>query len=131
MSICTHTINEELLGFQYHIIVSLWYQRKQKSVARSSTEAEYRALASTIAEVLWLKHLVSELHISLKGSPMNYCDNIGAAYISVNLIFHSKMKHIANNYHFVRDHVTSGSFSISYISTKDQLADVLTKPVAR
>ncbi|PON54728.1 hypothetical protein TorRG33x02_301590, partial [Trema orientale] len=62
---------------------------------------------------------------------MIYYDNIGATYLSVNPVFHSKMKHIAIDYHFVRDHVTSGSFGVSYISTKDQLADVLTKPLAR
>ncbi|PON59715.1 hypothetical protein PanWU01x14_157720 [Parasponia andersonii] len=62
---------------------------------------------------------------------MNYYDNIGATYLSDNLIFYSKMKHITNNYHFVHDHVTSSSFGISYVSTKDQLASVFTKPLAR
>lgn len=108
-----------------------WCSRKQKSVARSSTEAEYRALASTAAEVLWLKNLLGELGVSLPRCPTIYCDNIGATYLSVNPIFHSKMKHIEIDYHFVRDHVTKGNFGVSYISTKDQLADILTKPLSR
>lgn len=108
-----------------------WCSRKQKSVARSSTEAEYRALASTAAEVLWLKNLLGELGVSLPRCPTIYCDNIGATYLSVNPVFHSKMKHIAIDNHFVRDHVTTGNFGVSYISTKDQLADILTKPLSR
>ncbi|OMO75963.1 Reverse transcriptase, RNA-dependent DNA polymerase [Corchorus capsularis] len=84
-----------------------WKSTKQKSVARSSTEAEYRALANTVAEILWLRNLLNELGISVP-QPQLFCDNVGATYLSANPVCHSKMKHLALDYHFVRQHVSSG-----------------------
>lgn len=107
-----------------------WCPRKQKNVARSSTEAEYWALGSCSTEILWLCNLLGELHISLAQCPTIFCDNIQVTYLSINPIFHSKMKHISIDYHFVCYHVTQGSFSVSYISTKNQLANALTKPLS-
>ena len=56
---------------------------------------------------------------------------IGATYVSANPVFHSKMKHVGLDYHFVRENVQAGLLRISYISTNDQLADALTKPLSR
>ncbi|PNY01136.1 hypothetical protein L195_g024424, partial [Trifolium pratense] len=106
-----------------------WKSFKQKAVARSSTEAEYRALASASAEVLWLSSLLSELHVNLPTIPTIYCDNLGATYLTVNPVFHSRMKHIAIDIHFVRDHVRNNKIRVQHVSTKDQLADCLTKPL--
>lgn len=108
-----------------------WKSFKQKAVARSSTEAEYRALASASAEVLWLSSLLSELHVNVPTIPTIYCDNLGATYLTVNPVFHSRMKHIAIDIHFVRDHVRNNMIRVQHISTKDQLADCLTKPLSR
>ncbi|KAI4308443.1 hypothetical protein L6164_031520 [Bauhinia variegata] len=84
-----------------------WMSKRQRTVARSSTEAEYRLVASTIAEVMWLSNLLQELGIS-SSVPHLYCDNIGATYLCSNLVFHSRMKHIALDYHFVRQLVQQG-----------------------
>jgi hypothetical protein len=65
-----------------------WSSRKQKTVARSSTEAEYRAVASTAAEVLWVQSLLGELGITLTRPPSIHCDNIGATYLCANPVFH-------------------------------------------
>ncbi|PNX93880.1 retrovirus-related Pol polyprotein from transposon TNT 1-94 [Trifolium pratense] len=108
-----------------------WKSFKQKAVARSSTEAEYRALASASAEVLWLSSLLSELHVSVPTVPTIYCDNLGATYLTVNPVSHSRMKHIAIDIHFVRDHVHNNNIRVQHVSTKDQLADCLTKPLSR
>ena len=62
---------------------------------------------------------------------MIYCDNAGATYVCADPVFHSKMKHIALDYHFVRENVQKGHLRVAYISTKAQLADVLTKPLLR
>ncbi|WRX13866.1 Reverse transcriptase [Theobroma cacao] len=107
-----------------------WCSKKQKSVTRSSTEVEYEALASCAVEVLWIQNLLRELQVKYLSSPQIFCDNIGATYLSVNPVFHSHMKHISIDYHFVRDHVVRGSFIVSHISLKDQLADALTKPLS-
>lgn len=108
-----------------------WSSETQNGVARSSTEAEYRAIANAAAEVRWICNLLSELHIHLPLAPVIYCDNVGATYLSANPVFHSRMKHIALDYHFVRGHIQSGSLRISHVSAKDQFVDALTKPLSR
>ncbi|WVY99792.1 hypothetical protein V8G54_025862 [Vigna mungo] len=106
-----------------------WSSRKQRFVARSSTEAEYKALANTTSELLWVLSLFSELGHMPRTNPVIYCDNLGATTLSVNPVFHSRMKHIALAYHFVRENVQNGKFRVSFVSTDDQLADILTKPL--
>ncbi|CAJ2666261.1 unnamed protein product [Trifolium pratense] len=108
-----------------------WSSRKQRSVARSSTEAEYKALADTASELLWVLSLFTELGHTPTAGPVIYCDNLGATHLSANPVFHSRMKHIALAYHFVRENVQRGRFRVSFVSTNDQLADILTKPLLR
>jgi len=108
-----------------------WSSKKQKGVARSSTEAEYRAVANTTSEIRWVCSLLTELGITLPKMPVIYCDNVGATYLSANPVFHSRMKHLALDYHFIRDNVSAGALRVSHISTHDQLADALTKPLPR
>jgi len=108
-----------------------WSSRKQRSVARSSTEAEYRAIVTTAAELAWVHSLLTELKFPLPCTPVIYCDNIGANYVCANPVFHSRMKHIAIDFHFVRDKVAHGSLRVSHVATADQLVDALTKPLSR
>ena len=108
-----------------------WSFKKQRGVARSSTEAEYRAVANTPAEIRWLCSLISELGITLLSAPTIYCDNIGATYLCANPVFHTRMKHIALDYHFVRNQIQGKALCVAHISTHDQLADTLTKPLPR
>lgn len=82
-----------------------WSSRKQNGVARSSTEAEYRAVANATGEVNWICSVLSELGISLPSAPIIFCDNVGATFLCANPVFHSRMKHIALDYHFVRNKV--------------------------
>ena len=74
--------------------------------------------------------MLVELHVSCSSSPQIFCDNIGAIYLSVNPMFHSKMKHISIDYHFVCDHGARGYLRVSHISSKDQFADALTKSLS-
>ncbi|XP_033134130.1 uncharacterized protein LOC103837662 isoform X1 [Brassica rapa] len=108
-----------------------WTSKKQKGVARSSTEAEYRAVANTAAEVRWVCSLLTELGVNLSSAPTVYCDNIGATYLCANPVFHSRMKHIAIDYHFVRSQIQSHALRVTHVSTHDQLADGFTKPLQR
>ncbi|XP_019095028.1 PREDICTED: uncharacterized protein LOC109130205 [Camelina sativa] len=108
-----------------------WSSKKQKSVSRSSTEAEYRAVADTTSELCWVVSLLQELGLKFVTQPVIYCDNVGATYLAANPVFHSRMKHVALDYHFIRELVQSGFLRVSHVFTKDQLAGALTKPVSR
>ena len=77
-----------------------------------------------------MQSLLRELYVKLPSPPAIYCDNIGATYVCANPVFHSRMKHIAIDYRLVRDQVSKGFLHVSHISTKDQLADALTKPLS-
>ncbi|OIT20722.1 retrovirus-related pol polyprotein from transposon tnt 1-94, partial [Nicotiana attenuata] len=104
-----------------------WSSKKQHTVSRSSTEVEYRAMAHTVADILWVQELLRDLHIYLPDPPLVYCDNISALYLTVNPIYHSRTKHLAVDFHFVRERVASGSILVRYLPTYQQLADILTK----
>ncbi|KAK0603909.1 hypothetical protein LWI29_010028 [Acer saccharum] len=108
-----------------------WSSKKQHTIARSSTEAEYRTVASTAAELNWVCFLLTDLGLTLPTVPTIYCDNVGATQLCSNPIFHSRMKHVAIDFHFIRDQVQSGSLRVTHVSSKDQLADALTKPLPR
>ncbi|KAJ9550950.1 hypothetical protein OSB04_014995 [Centaurea solstitialis] len=107
-----------------------WSARKQKTVSRSSTESEYKALADTVAELTWLETLLRELRVPVKSVPTLWCDNLGATYLSANPVFHARTKHVEVDFHFVREKVAQGKLSVQFISTHDQIADVFTKPLS-
>ncbi|MFS7969739.1 putative RNA-directed DNA polymerase [Helianthus anomalus] len=107
-----------------------WRARKQRTVSRSSTEAEYKALADTVAELTWLEALLKELHVSMTSAPILWCDNLGATYLSANPVFHARTKHVEIDFHFVREKVAQKQLSVQFIKTEDQIADVFTKPLS-
>jgi hypothetical protein len=104
-----------------------WCAKKQPIVSRSSTEAEYRALAITTAEVYWLRMLFCEIQFSLSTAPTIWCDNMSVLALASNPIYHARTKHIEVDYHFVREKVLNQDILVKFISTHDQLADLFTK----
>jgi hypothetical protein len=107
-----------------------WGSKKQPTVARSSTEAEYKALAVTSSEVMWLQYLLAELQASLISPPVLWCDNIGASFLASNPMINARTKYMEVDYHFVRERVANKSLLLRFLSSKDQIADIFTKPLA-
>jgi histone deacetylase 1/2 len=104
-----------------------WNARKQATVSRSSTEAEYKSLANATAELIWVQALLGELGIRLLQKPCLWCDNLGATYLTANPVFHARTKHIEIDFHFVRERVAAKKLAVKFISSKDQIADGFTK----
>ncbi|CAL2254016.1 unnamed protein product [Prunus armeniaca] len=104
-----------------------WQSKKQGSVSRSSTEAEYRALANASAKVAWIRQILADLHVFLPDPPLLFCDNMSALALSSNPVFHSRIKHLDVDFHFVRECVQRKDFLVHYIPTDEQVAYVLTK----
>ncbi|KAF5444723.1 hypothetical protein F2P56_033831, partial [Juglans regia] len=94
-----------------------WSAKKQPTVSRSSCESEYRALASTAAEVLWLDHLLRDLRVSTTDRPLLLCDNKSAIFLSSNPVSHKRSKHIDLDYHFLRELVVAGRIRTQHIPT--------------
>jgi hypothetical protein len=104
-----------------------WSARKQAIVSRSSIESDYKALANATLEITWIQTLLYELKNSCSPTSKIWCDNIGAKYLSSNLVFHGRTKHIEMDYHFVRERVSMKLLEIDFGSTRDQVADGFTK----
>ncbi|KAJ9568575.1 LOW QUALITY PROTEIN: hypothetical protein OSB04_004541 [Centaurea solstitialis] len=104
-----------------------WKSKKQNVVSRSSAESEYRAMAQTTCELIWLRNLLGELGFA-QSKPMNlYCDNEAAIHIANNPVFHERTKHIEVDCHFTREKLEDGTISTPFVRTGSQLADVFTK----
>ncbi|XP_021991493.1 secreted RxLR effector protein 161-like [Helianthus annuus] len=106
-----------------------WKSKKQSVVSRSSAEAEYRAMANAVSEVLWMRWLLSLLELAPIGPTPLFCDNQAARHIENNPVFHERTKHVEMDCHFVRERVESKEIQPMKIDAKNQIADILTKPL--
>ena len=88
-------------------------------------------MATTAIELRWICSLLTELGVDLTQQHVVYYDNVGATNLCANLVFHSRMKHVALDYHFICDQVQNGLLRVAYVSSIDQLVDALTKPLPR
>nr|XP_016486015.1 PREDICTED: uncharacterized mitochondrial protein AtMg00810-like [Nicotiana tabacum] len=104
-----------------------WKSKKQSIVSRSSTEAEFRSMASCAAEVNWFIGLYAELGRKVCLPMKLVCDSKAAIQIAANPIFHERTKHIDIDCHFVREKLCEGMLKTKYVHTEDQLADLLNK----
>jgi hypothetical protein len=104
-----------------------WSSKKQTTVSRSSTEAEYRSLAMATTELLWINSLLSELGIKCNSLPVMWCDNLGVTFLAANLVFHARTKHIKIDFHFIRDQISKQKLAVKFICYADQIGDIFTK----
>ena len=108
-----------------------WTSRMNKTPARSSTESEYVSLSEACSELVWLRHVQTEIGYPPE-DPIPLCsDNQGGIFSATNSTHDRRLKHVDLKYHVIRDHVEQKQAKIYYIGTQDQIADALTKPLAR
>ena len=104
-----------------------WKSKKQNVVARSSAEVEFQAMAQGICELLWKKIILEDLKIRWDEPMKLYYDNKFVISIAHNLVQHDRTKHIKVDRHFIKEKLDSGLICTPYVSTQNQLADILTK----
>ncbi|GJW87653.1 retrovirus-related pol polyprotein from transposon TNT 1-94 [Tanacetum coccineum] len=107
-----------------------WFSKKQTALAISTTEAEYVSVKKACQQALWIKQALIDYDVRLDDVPI-MCDNKGAIDLSKNPVQHSRTKHIKIRHHFLRDNVQKGHISIEKVSSVDNIADILTKPLKR
>jgi hypothetical protein len=109
-----------------------WSSRLQATVAASTTEAEYMAASAAVKEALWLRKIITEIWDvkEMKATQM-FGDNQSALAIMRNPRSHQRAKHIDVQHHFIRDRVERGEVVVQHVPSKNNLVDMLTKPVAR
>jgi hypothetical protein len=108
-----------------------WSTRKQRTVALSSTEAEYMALSMAVQNGLWLRASMDKIGRSPQSSITICGDNLGSISLATNSSQHSRSEHIDVKFHFIREHVNAGTFKLNWIPRTQNTADILTKPLNR
>ncbi|GJR72016.1 retrovirus-related pol polyprotein from transposon TNT 1-94 [Tanacetum coccineum] len=117
--------------------LGLWYPKGSgietivsTALAISTTEAEYVSAGKACQQALWMKQALVDYGVRLDDIPI-MCDNKGAIDLSKNPVQHSRTKHIEIRHHFLRDNIQKGNISIEKVSSEDNIADILTKPLKR
>jgi hypothetical protein len=105
-----------------------WASKKQNSVALSTAEAEYIVAGHCCEQLLWMRQTLKDYGYKFSKVPL-LCDNESAIHMTDNPVEHSRTKHIVIQCHFLRDHQQRGVIEIAYVSTKEQLANMFTKPL--
>ncbi|GJU08492.1 putative ribonuclease H-like domain-containing protein, partial [Tanacetum coccineum] len=107
-----------------------WSSKRQKSVAISSTEAEYIAMSGCCAQILWMRSQLTDYGLGFNKITM-YCDNKSAIALCSNNVQHSRSKHIDIRFHFIKEKVENGVVELYFVNTEYQLADIFTKALCR
>ncbi|KAL2235601.1 UNVERIFIED_CONTAM: Retrovirus-related Pol polyprotein from transposon RE2 [Sesamum indicum] len=121
-----------LTGFAIFLGPALvsWKTKKQYTVSRSSAEAEYRSMAATVCELKWISYLLRDFGINLDGPIPFHCDNQAAIHIMANPVFHERTKHLDIDCHIVRNCDKAGFLLPIHVHSRDQVADLFTKPLS-
>nr|GEV16882.1 putative ribonuclease H-like domain-containing protein [Tanacetum cinerariifolium] len=124
---CKDTFKSTFGGAQFlgEKLVS-WSLKKQDCTKLSTAEAEYVSLSACCAQALWMRTQLTDYGFNFK-KILIYCDSKSAIAISCNPVQHSRTKHIAFRYHFIKEHVEKGTIELYFVKTDYQLADLFTK----
>ena len=105
--------------------------KRQSTVSRSSTEAEYRALGETSAALTWLALLLKDLGIPQDDQALLNCDNLSAVHLTTNPAFYAHSKHFETNWHYTRERVALSLIETRHIPAIQQITDIITKFLSR
>jgi ATP-binding cassette subfamily B (MDR/TAP) protein 1 len=106
-----------------------WKSRLQKTVALSTTEAEYMAAVEAGKELIWMRDFLTELGMEQEKFVL-HCDNQSAIHLAKNAAYHSRTKHIQRRYHWLREKVEENAFVLTKIHTDENGSDMLTKTLS-
>jgi hypothetical protein len=107
-----------------------WTSKAQKTIALSSTEAEYMSLSDASRQLAWIHSLLEELRMPIKSIPL--CgDNQGSIFTAANPVTEKRTKHIDIRYHFIREVIDRGIITLYFVETNNNPADMLTKNLVR
>ncbi|KAJ8765763.1 hypothetical protein K2173_014885 [Erythroxylum novogranatense] len=115
--------------FLFNTVAVSWCSKKQPVVSLSTTEAEFIAASFCACQAIWIKRILKVLDSSQDECCVVMCDNSSSIKLSKNPVMHGRSKHIDVRFHFLRDLTRAGTVKMEFCSTKDQLADVMTKPL--
>ncbi|KAL6145529.1 hypothetical protein ACLB2K_056215 [Fragaria x ananassa] len=108
-----------------------WASKKQKSVALSTAEAEYIFASIATSQAIWLKRVIEDFGEKQASATTILSDNKSAIVMSKNPMYHSRAKHIALKFHYIRDAVEENEIDLVYCNTDNQVADIFTKALPR
>ena len=108
-----------------------WKRKKKNSISQSTAEVEYVAVVVNYSNVVCFKQLLEGMKIEIKDIVVIFCENTCEINISKNLVMHTKTKHIAIKYHFLRELVQDKEVRLEYVNTKEQIANIFTKPLPK
>jgi hypothetical protein len=108
-----------------------WLSQKQRVVAPSSCEAEFIAGAAAACQATWLGRLIEDVTGKKASPPRLKMDNMAAIALCKNPVLHDRSKHIDTKFHYIRECVDRGDINVEFVGTKEQLADILTKPLRK
>ena len=108
-----------------------WSSKKPEIVAQSTAEAEFIAAIAVVNQALWLRKMLTDLHLEQDTTTEVMVDNQAAIAISKNPVFHGKTKHFSIKLFFLRDVQRDGAVCLKYCKTEDQLSDIFTKALPR
>nr|GEU57218.1 retrovirus-related Pol polyprotein from transposon TNT 1-94 [Tanacetum cinerariifolium] len=127
---CKDTFKSTFGGVQFlgEKLVS-WSSKRQDYTALSTVEAKYVSLSACCAQVLWMRTQLTDYRFHFNKIPI-YCDSKSTIAISCNLVQHSRTKHIAVRYHFIKEHVEKGTIELYFVKMDYQLTDLFTKALS-